>query len=49
MEEQLALHEVVVLGEVAELSLDVAVLLSHQLVQPFLDLVQHHHQELAVL
>lgn len=49
MEEQLALHEVVILGEVAELSLDVAVLLSHQLVQPFLDLVQHHHQELAVL
>lgn len=49
VEEQLALHEVVVLGEVAELCLDVAVLLGHQLVQPFLDLVQHDHQELAVL
>ena len=49
VEEEFALHEVVVLGEVVEFGLDVAVLLGHQLVQPLLHLVQHHHQELPVL
>lgn len=43
MEKQLTLHEVVILGEVAQLSLDIAVLLGHQLIQSLLHLVQHHH------
>jgi hypothetical protein len=49
VEEQLTLHEVVVLGQLVQFSLDVSVLLSHQLIESFLHFVQNQDQELAAL
>jgi hypothetical protein len=49
VQQQFALHEVVVARELSQFCADAAVLLSHELVEALLDLVEDEHEELAVL
>jgi hypothetical protein len=48
VEEQLALHKIVIFGHFGHFLLDIAVLFGHELVQPLFHFIEHKYQVFAI-
>jgi hypothetical protein len=48
VEEQLALHEIVIFGHFGHFLLDIAVLFGHELVQPLFHFIEYKYQVFAI-